>query len=348
MKNLKQAPAFWTLFAVIACPMLWGEPNALRGSEPLLLGLSPHALALGGAIVTEDGEHGLTALNPAVPATLLRHNLSLSYLGLSGSYNGFSMSFSVPTLYGVFSLNYTGILSGGSSLGDLHGGSLGFAKEVSTRLRFGGQIGVDISSSSPLTNATATPGVYVDLAMIYNDPNPSRTPVGIGHFRWGLLFKQLGLFPNVTTNNVVATIRPGFDLRIGTSFDWLSTISAQTPGRGFTSRILVDASLVPAPFNMTVNAGLKNTIALHAGPLAHLGLDVGGFFAFDRIGIQRLGPWSAGLRLGFDFKPGELEFAYALVPETVTSGGGFFHSLTLSMAFGRRDNKAPVIDTGTF
>jgi len=113
---------------------------------------------------------------------------------------------------------------------------------------------------------------------------------------------------------------------------------------------MVDVGVVPAPFNFNLSGGLKNTAVISRGPLDAIDLNVGYFLSLPKLGVPNLGPWSAGVSFHFDFKPTELNFAWAILPEKAATSAtqGFYQTFSLGMAFGRRETAKPVIETGEF
>ncbi|MBL8994132.1 MAG: hypothetical protein JNM63_12385 [Spirochaetia bacterium] len=346
LKSFKKWPALLSVFA-LCFGLLCADPLTPAGSQLLIPGLNPVSLAQAGAFVTEDTP-SLVSLTPMSAATLLRHNASVNYLGNFGTLNGFSAAYSLPTLAGVFSFAYTGLLANSYAAGSIHNGSLIFSKEISTRFRFGTALGVDVAQSSNFSGVTAV-GVHLDLGMLYESPTTIEKTIGLGHLRYGILFRNIGLPPTYNASNWLKSP----ELRAGLSFDWLRFVKkSKNPEKpvadAFLSRLVLETGL-QLPFNFLLSAALKNTIYLGLGPIESLSISGGYTLGTTNIGVPNVGPWSAGATLHFDFNPTDLYLNYSLTPENISGAtGGFFHGLSISIAFGYKDNSRPVIDLGDF
>lgn len=339
------------LWISVLAVSLHADPLA-SGAQILLAGMNPISLGQGGSVVTEDSPQ-LVSLSPMSAATILRHNLSVNYLGNLGNLNGFSAAYSLPTLVGVFSATYTGLLADAYAAGSLHSGSLVFSKEISTRFRFGTALGVDVGMSSNFSGTTAV-GVHLSLGMLYENPATIEKTIGIGKFRYGLLVRNAGLPPLYNTNNFLKTP----ELRGGLSFDWLRFVKkSKTPDKpfqdAFLSRLVVESG-VAIPFNFFLSGALKNTMFFNLGPLDSLTLSGGAFLSSSNntstsIGVPIMGPFTAGATLHLNFSPTDLYLHYALTPENIYSAtAGLYHSFSLSIAFGKKDVSKPGIDLGDF
>ncbi len=348
--NYKRILKLALLFSLLVAG-LQADPLAL-GSQILIPGMNPISLAQGGSIVTEDSPE-LVSLSPMSAATILRHNLSVNYLGNFGNLNGFSAAYSLPTLVGVFSATYTGLLANSDAAGSLHSGSLVFSKEISTRFRFGTALGVDVGQSSNFSGSTAV-GVHLSLGILYENPGTIAKTIGIGKFRYGLLVRNAGLPPNYNASNFLKTP----ELRGGLSFDWLRFVKkSKSPDKpfqdAFLSRLVVETG-VAIPFNFLLSGALKNTIFFNLGPLDSLTLSGGAFLSSSNstptsIGVPIIGPFTAGATLHLNFSPTDLFIHYALTPENILSAtSGLYHSFALSIAFGKKDTSKPGIDLGDF
>ncbi len=324
--------------------------NMVRGSELQSLGSEASSLAVAGAYTTEADIPSLVALNPALGASFLRPNLSVNYTGMFSNLNYFSVLYSQPTLYGVFSLAYRGEISSGFLIGNVHSIETLFSKDISLRFKFGFGLGLDLASTSFLGSSYSATGIHAQMAVLYQGSEPLDKTLGIGRLRLGAQIKQAGLFPFYTITNTVTTIKT-LDLRAGVSFDWLKLGQAKSQEGGspdfFKSRFLFDVGVTPYPLNLTLNGALKNTFYLNTF-VKSICLSGGAFLGTTNVGILNLGPWSLGLGFVFDFSPTDLSLQYSVIPDNSSSQTTLYHSLAISIALGKKDVSKPQIDLGEY
>ena len=325
-----------------------GYLNSTGGQLTYFLA-SPTAIGNGGGFATESQELDALPLNPIIAAAKLYQSINISYLGgFDDNLHGYSLSYSLPTIIGVFSLTHTSLLAKNYPLGDFFNTQIIFSKTISTKIKFGFGLNLDY-----LARAKANPfGISLDISTLYESkPGEGGAQMfGFRDFKFGLLIKHLGL-PNLITNASGSAAQEAWlkplELRLGIGFNFLKVDNKKLDyklGMGMDVAITY-------PFNLIFNGSLKNQLLFDNPVFQSLQLNIG-FFLNSSTNVS-LGypdlpiPVTVGIVCKINVNKTRINFNYSLMPEAIDGELGTLHAFSLNLQFGQKDTTEPEIDLGT-
>lgn len=315
------------------------HPN-VTGGQLLYLLASPTVIGNGGSYATETRELDALPLNPVIAADRLYQNVNVSYLsGENGEIGGYSLSYTLPTVIGVFSLAHTGFDYGEYNLDQFFNTQILFSKVITTRIKFGFGLNIDYFSQAkeyPL-------GISLDVSVLYESEKTLESTFGLGGLKIGALVKHLGL-PNVVTNanGEEGWLKPT-ELRAGVGFNMVNLSYSR-------ARHLIGLSAdlgVSYPLNMIGNLALKNRIIFPRGMVNSMQINIGTFIGDDSsFGYHDLIPFTFGFILKVNIDKTLINLNYAFVPERINNSMGLFQTFSLNLSFGKKDFDKPKINIG--
>ena len=316
----------------------------VTGGQLLYFLSSPTVMGNAGAYATESEELDALPLNPIVAAGRLYHNVNFSYLqNFDEGANGYSVSYTLPTVIGEFSLIHSGLLTTAYGLDNFFNLQILFSKIISTEFKFAFGL-----KATYLPMAKESPfGVVANVSLLYESKKALKEKFGFGDLKLGALVKNLGL-PNIVTNAAgeEGWLEP-IEIRVGAGFNILQLKFQKA---GYILGLASDLAFAVYPFNFIANLAVKNNFFFSNKTFESLKINLGTFLTSqssgDSLGYPDLIPFTFGFTLKINIDETPIGLSYAFVPENINQNLGFIHTFSFSSEFGRRDLNKPKINLG--
>ncbi len=300
------------LLMVSAGPALAAQ---IPGSQYFYLGSGISYFPLGASGVADFMRMESNLYNPAALADTKRITSSLSLGGFGGDNFLLNFGASFPTTIGIITGNVLALTSpSGVSAGDVIGLKGTFSKPVSEQWFFGAGVNLGFANGGPQSDFLAS----LDLGTIYKK-EVGGTGFGLFDHSVGFALKNIG--KNISYAGYDAF--PPLEADLG--------VQAEIIRQGiYRARLSTHAAVPVNPFNLFAGVGLENIFFDMVD--VKLGLV---------LGVEDVGPFSAGVDLNFDIKDLGVQLSYSLLPTDFNGSRQIVHNAGISVAFGTYDKKPP-------